>query len=210
MHRFIPSMLGLIRISGLFGYIMGLRLNAPQAVSPEFPASFQVREIDLADTDEIEQITRVDPWHVSQAITEEHLAEGRRCAVAMQNGKVVAYHWMVVRSSYFDLHFNRVMDLAPNEAYCYRAVTIPAFSNRGVIRNLTYWHTGVAFRQYGKRVFHAVVLHHNRASRKVLGNMGFRPVGLTGCISRGKNRCVYLFCGKAFNREKRPLFFHRL
>lgn len=210
MYRSLSSVLGLTRVSWLFGYIMGLRLKAPAAVSPEFQAAFQVREVGLADRDAIEQITQGDPWHVSQAITEEHLAEGRRCAVAIKDGKVVAYHWMVAGPSYFDLHFNRVMDLAPNEAYCYRAVTLPAFSNRGVIRNLCNWHTGVAFRQYGKRVFNAVVLHHNRASRKVLGNMGFRPVGVTGYLGRGKYRCVYLFCGKAFNREKRPLFIHRL
>ncbi len=105
-----------------------LRLKLESAIVPD--SKLDIREFTTDDTDKL-----LDVMYISRADLEKRFADKERCFVALCNGRIVSYFWAQFGLKNLDeLHLK--LNLPPNEAWMYNAVTIKTARGRGLYPNI--------------------------------------------------------------------------
>jgi hypothetical protein len=165
-----------------------------------------MREITDRTNGVIDEITAIDPWKAGRATTLHNLANGWRCYVARHRDQLVAQAWVIVGKPFRETYLMRELQLAPHEAYLYRASTVPAYRGRAVMP-LLLLHlmedvattTGVTQGYGGTRI-------GNRAMSGTLTAIGWRRVGHLGFVGALGARLHYLWGPNAFSHTRRRLY----
>lgn len=165
-----------------------------------------ISRVTAEDDGDLDEITAIDEWKTGKEWSLQSLAEGWRCYVAKHRGRIVAITWVIVGGRVRDEPLEREFTLAPNEAYYYRAFTVPEIRGSGVMPLLGLHavfdlpRTAAATR--GVFVTNA----HNRVMRKTVLSMGAQQAGVVGFVGLFGARLHYLWGRDAFRSTRRRFY----
>lgn len=167
--------------------------------------ALQFRRITPADDQELDELTAVDPWQISKAVSLEKLAEGWLCYVALRDGKVVGSTWSKVGGSFADGVLNRTYVLEPDEAYHWRGFCVPEQRARAVVpRLMAHVMDDLATRE-GVRTHVGFVRPDNEAQLRTLEQLGFSVAGRVGFVEAMGARLNYLWGARALRATRKRL-----
>jgi ribosomal protein S18 acetylase RimI-like enzyme len=170
--------------------------------------ALQFKRVTPADTWEIDELTRLDPWRTPRSVTLEKLAEGWICYVALREGKVAANWWSKVGGSFYDPVLDCTFTLAPHEVYHYRTFCVPEYRNKAVVPRLAVHILDDLAQREGAYVHVGFVRPENEAQRRTLQQMGFSVAGRVGFIEALRVRVNYLLGEEVLLATRKRLHVH--
>ncbi len=163
----------------------------------------EFREITAGDNDAIDELTAVDEWQTSRSFTVEKLEGGEHIYIAKHKGRIVAAWSIVTKDKFDDPFLGREFKVAPNEAYCWRAFTVPGARGSGIFPIFgRYCLTDMALR-YGRNNALTTILTTNRSSLRTAPKFGWVKVGRAGFFEIFGIRFHYLWGREAFKETRR-------
>jgi hypothetical protein len=175
-----------------------------------FLNSLEFKQLTMADIEEIDELTDIDPWKVPKLVTLEKLQEGWHCFVAKYKGQIVASNWTKAGPEFMEPVVERSITLADDEIYGWRTFCVSGFRGRGVhpwlnnaVRNHLYQTKGAKSIVGWVRTSNKVMLHTQL-------QMGGSVVGRLGYIQFFGVRLHYLWGRRALSATKTRCFIELL
>ena len=177
-------------------------------MAERFLQRLEFRRIDLTDTNELEELTQIDPWKLSREDT-QRLREGWRCYVVKHEGRMVASGWITANPEFYDSFLQRTLRLAPDEVYHWRNFCIPAYRGRGILPWLSDSIVAEVTATLGPKSHIGLVRPANEAMRGSLGAAGWVVVGHVGFAEMWGVRLHYVRGRDAFRAMRRRIIIKR-
>jgi len=164
-------------------------------------------EVLLGNNKAIDELTAIDPWHISRSVSIEMLYKKWHCYVANVDNHVVACNWSIVGQGFRDDYLGRSFQLGVNETYFWRGYCSPNDRGRG-IQGLLVQHAVRCRHIEDGCSFHITLARaNNRSVLRCLAKCGWMAIGRAGFIEILGVRLHYLFGRDAFKETKQRTFF---
>lgn len=162
----------------------------------------EIKQMTIHDNDDIDELIAIDEWPISKSDTVKMLEKGQLCYVAKHQGHLVACAWVIITEKFEDYFLRRQLQLAPNEAYYWRTMTLPSFRGRGIVPYLLTQVDADLAHRFGKTYGLGWVRTNNKPMLRAVGKSGRVQVGRMGFFQVLNIRFHYLFGPRAFSRTK--------
>jgi len=172
-------------------------------------SDFEIGEITSETDPDLDALPAVDGWTSIRDARIRWLRDGARCFLAKRDGQLIASTWLTTGTTYYEPHFKRQFDLAPEESYAWGAFCLPDRRGQGVMSRLMEHAMNEVASGYRKRAFVMIVSPSNRLSLRASEKIGFRRIGYTGFVEVPGLRFHYLLGARAFPDTVRRVFVTR-
>jgi len=179
----------------------------PAKEAPGLPLDF--KQVVLSDEEEIDELTRVDPWQIPKSFTIEKLRQGWLCFVAKADHRTVANAWSVVNHTFKEDFLNRNFVLGSDETYYWRCFCVPSCRGEGIFPRLLKYTLGYLKDNCGRTQHVTLVRANNASMKRSLTKSGWRCVGRAGFVEILGVRFHYLWGREAFRETGQRMFFRR-
>jgi len=177
-----------MRILGKLVYRRLILLERPLGDPlPEVPSQARLAVGQLEET-EVDEYLEFRPDTVPAEVR-RRLAAGQRCFLTRHEGRIVSATWAAVGRVRVD-YLAYELPLEADEVYCYDSLTAPSARGRDItaarsIERMRY------LRDAGYRRMLGLVLPENAAARRHAAKLGWRPIGVIGCVRLGPWRWYF-------------------
>jgi len=178
-------------------------------MAERFLHQLDFRRINLTDTSELEELTKVDPWKIPREVSEQKLREGWRCYVVKHGGRIVANGWITTNAEFYDTFLQRTLMLAPGEVLHWRNFCIPDYRGRGILPWLSDSIVAEVTAAFGPQNHIGFVRRTNEAMRGSLGASGWAVIGHIGFVEMWGVRLHYVTGRNAFRAMRRRITIKR-
>ena len=195
-------------VSDSIGFSTGLDplVFRAQQRAQRFLSSLEFKQLTIADMEEIDELTAIDPWKIPKSLTLEKLQEGWNCYVAKYQGRIVANTWTKSGPGFYEPFLRRSFTLADDEVYGWRGFCVPDFRGRGVIPWLSKSIYDYLAQTAGVKSTFGLARVNNPAMWVSLLQAGTSVVGRAGFIEVLGVRFHYLWGRRAFSATRKRFF----
>jgi GNAT superfamily N-acetyltransferase len=182
-------------------YIVGHHIPLDDPILPT-ETDLEIKQMTIQDNDDIDELIAIDEWPISKSDTVKMLEKGQLCYIAKHQGHLVACAWVIITEKFEDYFLRRQLELAPNEAYYWRTMTLPSFRGRGIVPYLLAQVDVDLGHRFGKTFGLGWVRTNNKPMLRAVGKIGRVKVGRMGFFQVLNIRFHYLLGPRAFSRTK--------
>jgi hypothetical protein len=182
-------------------YIVGHHIPLDDPILPT-DTDLEIKQMTIQDNDDIDELIAIDEWPISKSDTVKMLEKGQLCYIAKHQGHLVACAWVIITEKFEDYFLRRQLELAPNEAYYWRTMTLPSFRGRGIVPYLLAQVDVDLGHRFGKTFGLGWVRTNNKPMLRAVGKIGRVKVGRMGFFQVLNIRFHYLLGPRAFSRTK--------